>query len=129
MKKIYSILSLIGMGMWTAAIFLRGTSLMDNVVLRRILWVAPNFGVVWAGIGFTYLLFPRIFKREFEPKYTIPLLGIIFVLLLLAEIIHHVFLDSPFDLWDMLASIISSIIIIAIYLFIKYREDYYNFKK
>ena len=129
MKKIYIILALIGMLIWTAAIFLRETSVMENGFLRRILWVAPNFGVVWAGVGFTYLIYPNIRKREFEPKYILPLVGVILVLLLLAEIIHHFFLDSPFDVWDMVASVLAAIIIIAIYIFNKHQNDYYHFKK
>ncbi|MCL2813817.1 MAG: hypothetical protein FWD23_04380 [Oscillospiraceae bacterium] len=117
LKNIYGILALAGVIIWSAAIFLRETPLMDNAVFRRILWVAPNFGVVWAGIGFTFMLFPRIFKREFEPKHTLVLVGGIFALLILSEGIHHFFLDSPFDIWDMAASAAASIVVLVIYFF------------
>ena len=129
MKKIYIILALIGMLVWTAAIFLRETSLMEYSFIRRLFWVAPNFGVVWAGVGFTYILYPRIRQKEFETKNTFPLVGIILVLLFVSEIIHHFFLDSPFDIWDMVASIIAAIIIIAIYIFKKHKDEYYHFKR
>ena len=115
--------------MWTAAVSLRGTALMDNTFWARLIWVAPNFGVVWAGVGFTYMLYPRIRQREFEPKHTIPLVGIILAVLLLAEIIHHYFLDSPFDVWDMVASAVSAGVIITIYIFKKRNDEYYHFKR
>ena len=129
MKKIHSILALIGVIIWSLAIFLRGTPLMDSDIIKWFSWVAPNFGVVWAGVGFTYLLYPRIRKKEFEPKYTLLLVGIIFMFLLFAEIIHHFFLDSPFDVWDMVASAIAAIIVIGIYIFKKHSDDHFHFKK
>jgi hypothetical protein len=114
LKKIYSILAVIGVIIWSAAVFLRNTPLMDNAVLRRIIWVAPNFGVVWAGIGFAFMLFPHIFKREFDPKHILLLISGIFAFLILSEFVHHVFLDSPFDVWDMAASAVASIVAIVI---------------
>lgn len=117
LKKIYSILAVAGVIMWSAVIFLRETPLMDNAVLRRILWVAPNFGVVWACVGFIFMLFPLIFKREFDPKHTLHLVGGILTLLILSEVVYNVFLDSPFDVWDMAASAVASIVVIMIYYF------------
>ena len=119
MKKIYNILALTGAVIWSATIFLRDTSLMDNAVLRRILWVTPNFGVVWLGAGLTFTIFPYVFKREFNPKHTIPLVGGIFAVLILSEIVHHIFLDSAFDIWDMAASAAASLVIIVIHIFRK----------
>ena len=122
MKKIYTILSFIGIVLCSATIFLRETVLMDYDIIKRILWVAPNFGAVWVGVGFTYLFFPYIFKREFDAKYTNLLVGAVFVLLLISEIIHHLFLDSPFDIWDMLASAVASIAILLVHNFRKRTE-------
>ena len=121
--KTYKIVSLIGLMLWSATIFLRGTSAMDYYLARRILWVMPNFGVVWAGVGLACIIFPYIFKKEFDPKHTYPLLGAIFLLLLLSEIIHHAFFNSPFDIWDMLASAVASIIIVIIYNFKKHSKS------
>ena len=115
MKKIYTVLSLIGIAIWSATIFLRDTSLMDYDIIKRILWVAPNFGAVWAGVGLTYILYPYIFKKEFNTKKTTILVGVIFAILLASEIMHHFFLNSPFDIWDMFASAVASAIVLIIH--------------
>ena len=117
MKKTYSIILLTGVLIWTGAVLLRETSLMDNAIIRRLLWAAPNFGVVWAGVGFTYILYPRFFNKDFDPGHTASLVGVILALLLVAEFIHHFFLDSSFDVWDMAASAIAAVIVLLIYRF------------
>jgi uncharacterized membrane protein len=122
MKNLYKILALTGAILWAASIFLRETSLMDYSVIRHFLWVAPNIAAVWMGIGFTFMLYPHIFKKEFDKKYLYALIGAILAVLLFSEIIHHVFLDSPFDIWDMVASLAASIIIIIVRFFETRRE-------
>ena len=113
-KNVYSILLVVGIFLWSAAVLLRGTSVMDIAILKRLIWVAPNIGVVWAGVGFAYLLFPRIFKREFNPKHTAVLLGSILAALLLSETMHHFWLGSAFDIWDMAASAVAAAIVLAL---------------
>ena len=115
MKKTYSILMLAGALAWAATRILRNTHLMDNAILQRLLWVAPNFCAVWVGVGLTFLLYPRIFKNEFDAKHTVPLVGGLFGVILLSEIIHHVFLDSAFDIWDMVASAVASVIVLLVH--------------
>jgi len=114
MKKTYSIILVMGVLIWAGAVLLRETPLMDNAIIQRLLWVAPNFGVVWAGVGFTYILYPRFFKKDFDPKHTVSLVGVILALLLSAEFIHHFFLDSAFDIWDMAASTIAAVIVLLV---------------
>ena len=88
---------------------------MNNAVFRRLLWVAPNFAVIWMGTGLACILYQHIFKKKLEVKYLIPMIGGFFALSLLSEVIHHFFLDSPFDIWDMATSVVASVIVILIY--------------
>ena len=117
MKSIYMVLAFAGAVIWSITIFLRGTAAIDYDIIKQILWVAPNIGAVWMGVGFTFMLYPYIFKKEFNTKNIYLLLGIILLLLLASEIIHHLLLESPFDIWDMIASLIASIVIILIHNF------------
>jgi len=122
MIKAYRNLLLIGIFIWTATHFFRGTSLMDYEVVKQILWRTPNFAAVWVGVGLTYITFPLISKKEFDPKHTYLLVGVIMVLLIILEIVHHIFLESPFDIWDIVASVIASLFIIVIHTTKKYNE-------
>ncbi|MCL2504103.1 MAG: DUF4013 domain-containing protein [Coriobacteriia bacterium] len=115
LQKTYGILALIGAVAWSATIFLRDTSLMNYGVAKQFLWVAPNFAAVWVGVGLTYSLFPRVFKKELDPKNTYFLAEAAFTLLVISEAIHFFFLDARFDIWDVLASAAASIIIAVIY--------------
>ena len=115
LKKMYGIFALIGAVTWSATIFLRDTSLMNYGVAKQFLWVAPNFAAVWVGVGLTYSLFPRVFKKELDPKNTYFLAEAAFTLLVISEAIHFFFLDARFDIWDVLASAAASIIIAVIY--------------
>ena len=117
MKNIYMVLAFTGALIWSATVFLRETALIDYDIIRQILWVAPNIGAVWMGVGFTFMLYPYIFKKEFNTKNIYFLIGIILLLLLASEIIHHFFMESPFDIWDMIASLLASIVIILIHNF------------
>lgn len=95
---------------------------MDYDIINRILCVAPNFGAVWVGVGLTISYFPYAFKKEFNENHIYLLGGIILVLLLISEIIHHFFLGSLFDIWDMLASAGALLFIILVRQFRKHNQ-------
>jgi hypothetical protein len=111
-KKTYNIFVVFGAFLWGVATFLRGTALMDHHFMMHILWRTPNFGVVWVGIGLAIILCPYIFNKEFNDKYIYFLIAAVLLILLLSEIIH-LWLDASFDIWDMVASMVAAIIIIA----------------
>jgi len=117
--RIYQILFFLGNIIWSLTIFLRSTTLNENEVSRAILGRTPNFGAVWAGIGLPYIVFPLIFKKEFNPKYNYYLVAIVMVIIVISEVIHHFFLNSKFDIWDMIVSMIASLLFIVIPLVIK----------
>lgn len=114
MKKDYNVLGLIGLAMWSMAVILRETAIINYDIARLILGVMPNFGVVWGLVFFTMLFSVKGLKRDFDSKSIYLTLLIIMILLLLSEIIHAKFLNSPFDIWDMISSAIASIIIIIV---------------
>lgn len=102
----------VGAMLWASVVFLRQTSVVQYSVVRSLLGLAPNFGVVWVGFGLTYtIVFPVVLKRKFDLRYSVPLILIILALLLASEIIHDLFLNAPFDVWDMVASVIAAVLL------------------
>lgn len=103
---------LVGVMLWASTVFLRQTSIMQYSIIRSLLGVAPNFGAVWGAFGLTYTtVFPVVLKREFDLRYSVPLILIILALLLASEIIHDLFLNAPFDVWDIVASVIAAVLL------------------
>ena len=117
MKKVYIVSGLIGLAMWSMTIILRETTLTNYDIVKHILRVMPNFGVVWGLVFFAMLFLVKGLKRDFNSKNIYLTLLLIMILLFLSEIIHDKFLNSPFDIWDMVASAIASVIIIVINVF------------
>jgi hypothetical protein len=115
LKKIYSILAIIGVSIWSATIFLRNTGLMEFNLTRTILLHTPNFGAVWAGVGMAFICYPIFFKKEFELKYFYHLIGLVLLIMLASEIIHFLYLGSPFDIWDLATSVIASMLLTIVY--------------
>ena len=112
MKQAYRIFAISGALIWSATIFLRGTALMEYPVMMHILWRTPNFGVVWLGVGLAAILYPHIFKREFNDKHIYLFIVAALLILLLSEIVH-LWMDASFDTWDIVASIVAAIVIIT----------------
>lgn len=103
---------LVGVMLWASTVFLRQTSIMQYSIIRSLLGVAPNFGAVWGAFGLTYTtVFPVVLKREFDLRYSVLLILIILALLLASEIIHDLFLNAPFDVWDIVASVIAAVLL------------------
>lgn len=87
---------------------------MNHDVFGFILGTAPNFGATFLGIGLLVANYSNIFKREFDRKNILLVIGLVNVILFLSEIVHHFFLNAPFDIWDMVAGVIASFIFIVI---------------
>lgn len=103
---------LVGVFLWASTVFLRQTGVIQYGFIRSLLDVAPNFGAVWGAFGLTYTtVFPVMLKRKFDFRYSVPLILIILALLLASEIIHDLFLNAPFDVWDMVASLIAAVLL------------------
>ena len=109
MKKVSLInaLGLVGCFLWVLAIFLRENSIMQNEIASFLLGVAPNFGVGLLIPMLVIRCFEVTLKKEVTCKSFILILIGIYGLLLMSEIIHDKFLNSRFDILDMVASLVA----------------------
>jgi cation transport ATPase len=116
-KKItrINVLGLIGALLWALAIFLRETTLMQNEIISFLLGIAPNFGVGLLLPMFTVIYYPILFKKDITFKKFILILIAIFLLLFVSEVVHDKFLNSRFDFYDMIASLIALGVMILSY--------------
>lgn len=104
---VFNIMGLLGVSLWVLTIFLRETSAIDNPNLQFWLGIAPNFGV---GLLLPMLFvnfYPVVFKKELTYRLFLYGLGMIFAALFMSEVVHALFLDSGFDIFDLLASLIA----------------------
>jgi hypothetical protein len=106
-KKAYSIFAVIGAFLWSATVLLRETALMDYDIMQQFFWRVPNVGAAWAGMALPAILYSHIKKQEFNEKYIFFLCATVLLILLLSEIVHHLWLGANFDIWDMVASIVA----------------------
>lgn len=123
MKKIkfgsVEILGYIGMAIWLAVIFLRNYHLSSNSVYIFILCVLPNWGAAWVATSFGNWIVQFLLKIEVTiKKYMFICIGV-FALALTSEIIHDLFLNSPFDLYDMIVTAIAQLLMFFIPIMVK----------
>lgn len=108
MKKDYSVTSLAGALIWTAVVVLRRLSLPATGIIRFIVDILPNFGVIWLIVGLTVTFLPYFTKKEFPPQRMYLLIGVALGLVLLSEIAHTLLLNAAFDVWDLVASLVAA---------------------
>lgn len=106
-SKLPDVVGLLGVSLWVLTIFLRETPAIDNPNLQFWLGIAPNFGV---GLLLPMLLvnfYPVLFKKDLRYTQLLYGLGLIFAALLMSEIVHALFLNSGFDVFDLLVSLLA----------------------
>lgn len=113
------VLGLIGALLWTLAIFLRGTVLIQNEIISFLLGIAPNFGAGLLLPMLTVRYYPILLKKDITFKKFILILIAIFLLLFVSEVVHDKFLNSRVDFYDMIASLIAFGVMILSY---KYKK-------
>ena len=113
------VLGLIGALLWPLTIFLRGTVLMQNGSISFLLGIAPNFSVGLLLPMFTVIYYPIIFKKDITFRKFILILIAIFLLLFVSEVVHDKFLNSRFDFYDMISSLIALGVMTLLY---KYKK-------
>ena len=98
------ILGLIGALLWTATLFLRDITFLNSQIWNFLLGIMPNIA---APLVITFLIevsYLEFFKKKFTTKIYFIVSIIIFVLALASEIVHDLFLNSPFDINDIMAT-------------------------
>ena len=116
MKKntITSLLGEIGIFTWCLTIFLRTTPLNDIKFVNFILGIMPNISATWFFIWMGETLITRA-NKVFDFKTSILTSLTVGCLALISEIIHHYFLNSPFDIYDIFATLCSILLYILIF--------------
>ena len=104
------IIGVIGIVTWALTIFLRGTQLSTVNSIAFILGVMPNISATWLFIWIAEFICEKL-SKVFTFKISIISCGAILILAFISEIVHDLFLNSPFDVNDMIATICA----IAIY--------------
>ncbi|MBI9011413.1 MAG: hypothetical protein JEZ08_04225 [Clostridiales bacterium] len=109
-KKVY-VLGLVGAILWSMTVLLRDTSIVNNSIIKQILFVTPNIG---ASLVVFYLIdkyYSVITKKDYTLKMSLITLGMILFLAIGSEIYHDLFLNAPYDIADILATVITVVIL------------------
>lgn len=122
MKKytITHIFGIIGVLFWSGTVLLREMLLSDSGVINFILGIMPNISASWVFIWIGEKLINKV-NRDFTFKTASVISGVIFLLALISEIIHEMLLNSPFDVNDIIATIVAIIFYLALFYISKHK--------
>ena len=122
MKKytITHVFGIIGVLSWSGTVLLREMLLSDIGVLNFILGIMPNISASWVFMWIGEKLINKV-NRDFTFKTASIISGVIFLLALISEIIHEMFLNSPFDVNDIIATIVAIIFYLALFYISKHK--------
>jgi len=118
------ILGYTGIFLWIAIILLRGISLTNNSLYLFLLGIFPNLAAAWAMTMFAKWVILFILKRSVTVKIHFCICAAIIFLALISEVIHDMFLGSPFDIYDMLITVVAQLFIFFIPMATK--DKYFN---
>lgn len=114
------IFGIIGVLFWSGTVLLREMLLSDSGVINFILGIMPNISASWVFIWIGEKLINKV-NRDFTFKTASIISGVIFLLALISEIIHEMFLNSPFDVNDIIATIVAIIFYLALFYISKHK--------
>ena len=100
---------------WTITIFLRELSL-TNINISFILGIMPNISATWLFIWMGEIIVNRK-NIHFNFKVASITSWLIFLFAIISEIIHDIFLNSSFDIYDIIATLVSIIIYLVFFYF------------
>ena len=122
MKKytITHIFGIIGVLFWSGTVLLREMLLSDSGVINFILGIMPNISASWVFMWIGEKLINKE-SRDFTFKAASIVSGVIFLFALISEIIHEMFLNSPFDANDIIATIVAIIFYLALFYISKHK--------
>ncbi|SKC61651.1 hypothetical protein [Maledivibacter halophilus] len=113
--RLTKILGLIGAMVWMLTIFIRDSNIELNGTIAFMIGVAPNFGVGLLLPMLAKEIYSVVFKKQISCKQFVFILIGGYIALLLSEVIHDKFLNSPFDIYDMISSFIAFGIFFLLY--------------
>ena len=109
-KTIY-VLGLIGAFLWSTTVLLRETSLINNAFIQQILFVTPNIGATLVASAAIDMYYSVMTKKDYTLKMNLIALVMILFLSIGSEIVHDLFLNASFDVMDILATIMTVMIL------------------
>jgi len=123
MKKIkfgsIEILGYIGGLIWIAVILLRGIYFSNNYMYFFLVGILPNLGAAWLITMFGKWIVLLICKQDYSIKRHFIICFGVLILAFVSELIHDSFLNSPFDICDIVITIIAQLTIFLIPIVIK----------
>jgi hypothetical protein len=103
-------LGFVGVILWVLVIFLREMPIVHHPSANIWLGIAPNLGVALLLPMLLANYYPVVSKRGLTRQHFLNGLAVIFTVLLLSEVVHDIFLNSRFDIWDLAASLVALVI-------------------
>lgn len=115
MKKFTTTYIMGGIGIisWMITIFLRGSQLSNINSIAFILGIMPNISATWLFIWIAEFICEKL-SKVFTFKISIISCGAILILAFISEIVHDLFLNSPFDINDIIATVCAAIVYLII---------------
>ena len=109
---ITTVFGVIGIASWLFTLLLRERPWNGMEIMQFILGVMPNISACWLLLWFGE---NRVMKKGkmFTFKVATTLSVVIFLLAVVSEMVHDVFLDSPFDKNDIIATILAIVVYLA----------------
>lgn len=95
---------ILGILSWTLTILLRDTTVNSIEIFNFILGIMPNISAAYFFIWVGKIVAERL-NKNFTLKISMIISGLIFFFAIISEIIHDLFLNSPFDIYDIIATI------------------------
>lgn len=117
---ITSVFGIIGVLSWSGTVLLREIVLNDMNALNFILGIMPNISASWVFMWIGEKLVSKV-NKSFTFKVASIISGIVFLLAFVSEIIHDMFLNSPFDVNDIIATILAIIFYLTSLYISKYK--------
>lgn len=103
-----------GILIWAAVILLRGSDFSNNSIYLFCRGILPNLGAAWAATLAAKWFVLWVLKRDMTfNMYMFICIGV-FVLALFSEIIHDLFLNSPFDIYDIIITAAAQLFIFLV---------------
>ncbi len=124
MKKLAttSVFGIVGILSWTLTILLRETTVNSVETVSFILGIMPNISATWFFIWIGEIIVNRL-NNDFTLKISAIASGLIFLFAIMSEIIHDLFLNSPFDMYDIIGTISAITLYLATFYITKNRRN------
>lgn len=120
---ITTVFGVIGILSWMLTLLLRERSWNGMETMQFILGVMPNISACWLFLWFGETIVTRK-KQMFTFKVATIVSVVIFLLAVASEVVHDLFLNSPFDKNDIIATILAIVVyLISMFVFTRLQKQ------